>query len=278
MKRQPYLIALLVLFFLVLTSGCSNTKKDWQEAEQLGTVKAYETFLQKHSQGQFADSARQEIEELEWQKTMGIGTVELYETFLQEHSQGQFADRARQEIEELEWQKTISLGTVKAYEMFLQKHPQGQFADSSRHKIEEIEWKKILSINTVEVYDSFMQKYPQSEFNKKAKFNKDILKMVIPKIDHFFIYEGSEVLIFFYDPQDKLIKLKYINSIWEILKSEVSEVKRGKVMIVGSAKAGTKLPVGARVAKGTFTYEGFGTSSIPIAGEGGVVLVIEKEL
>jgi len=185
MKRKSYFSALLVLFILILTTGCSDPKKDWQEAEKLDTIEAYESFLQKHSAGQFADSARQRIEELEWQNATNLGTVEGYETFL--------------------------------------------------------------------------EKYPQGELSEKAKLNRDILELIITKIPSFLVYEESEVLIM-YDPSGELISLKYQNDKWEILRSEVREVKRGSVMIIGRAKAGTEVAPGA------------------YAGEGGLELAIKKEL
>lgn len=222
MERQPYLSALVILFLLVLAAGCSTSEKDWQKAEKLNTIEAYEAFLQKHPQGQLADSARQEIEELEWRRTVSLGTVEAYEAFLQKHSQGQLADSARQEIEELEWQKTMNVGTVEAYEAFLRGHP-------------------------------------QSTLGTTARLNRDVLNIVVNKIDSFFIYEGSEVLIM-YEPSGEVIQLKYINGKWQVLKSEVSEVKRGRVMIIGKAQAGARIGAGAT------------------AGEGGVELAINKEL
>jgi len=95
MKRQLYLNTCLVLFALLLSLGCSNPKQDWQETEKLGTIEAYEKFLQKYPEGQLADGAKRKIEELKWQETTNINTVEAYDKFLQEYPQGEFNEKAK---------------------------------------------------------------------------------------------------------------------------------------------------------------------------------------
>ena len=58
------MISLLVgqLLFLV---GCATPKKDWEKAQRLNTIEAYEEFLQKHPDSEFAYKAKRKIEEID---------------------------------------------------------------------------------------------------------------------------------------------------------------------------------------------------------------------
>ena len=58
------MISLLVgqLLFLV---GCATPKKDWEKAQRLNTIEAYEEFLQKHPFSIFALDAKERIANLE---------------------------------------------------------------------------------------------------------------------------------------------------------------------------------------------------------------------
>lgn len=115
----------------------------------------------------------------------------------------------------------------------------------------------ILVIGLSFVYDFFSEEVKE-EYRRTQE--KVVPQEIIGKIPSYFTYEGSEVLIT-YKPSGEQISLTYKNGKWIIVKSEVGDkFKHGKVMIMGKANAGAKLPGGAR------------------AGDGGIIVAIQTEL
>lgn len=102
------------------------------------------------------------------------------------------------------------------------------------------------------------------DITTKIKYEK--LAMQIPSS---LIYEGSEIIISPESSNKRIIMINR-NSMWRVVEDD--KIKFGKVNIIGKAKSGAKLPAGARVGKGQLIYD---ISGRPIAGEGGITLVIE---
>ena len=55
---------MLTILILIALFGCATTKRDWQEANRLGTIEAYEKFLQNHPDAGEANNARRILTEL----------------------------------------------------------------------------------------------------------------------------------------------------------------------------------------------------------------------
>ena len=119
------MISLLVgqLLFLV---GCATPKKDWEKAQRLNTIEAYEEFLQKHPDSEFAYEAKHKIEELAWERAKEQNTIEAYEEFLQKHPFSIFALDAKERIANLERFKKIFEAAKTSFqlEQLLGKYPE----------------------------------------------------------------------------------------------------------------------------------------------------------
>jgi hypothetical protein len=81
---------------------------------------------------------------LEWKKAKSVDTMLAYEKFLHKHPQGDFADKARLLVEAMslklpEWEKALKTNTIKSFRKFLKKHPDSPFADKARGKIVDLE-------------------------------------------------------------------------------------------------------------------------------------------
>src|SRR5690606_20923805 len=82
-------------------------KKDWNEAKQTNTIAAYQTYLNTWPKGDYSDTARRTIQQLEadnrgWQTARSSHTKIAYQTYLKNFPQGQFASTARIEIQKFE--------------------------------------------------------------------------------------------------------------------------------------------------------------------------------
>lgn len=83
MGKTDFLINLIILL-LVATAACTSPEKEWQKAQKLDTIEAYEQFC-KTCKGsvQVADALKR-IEGKKWQLTVQTETMESYLAFVNE--------------------------------------------------------------------------------------------------------------------------------------------------------------------------------------------------
>lgn len=108
---------------------------DFYNACDAGTIVAFEAFLEQHPDGEYAEQARQRIEELKlWNAACAINTVDGYKTYLDESAIKLYEREAQAKITLLvvedEWRACFNEGTAEAFEAFVRKHPY------SEHKAE----------------------------------------------------------------------------------------------------------------------------------------------
>jgi cell division septation protein DedD len=84
---------------LTLLSGCSRTQQDWQAAQQAGTPRAYERFVERHSDSELAGVARERIaqltEEAAWRQAARLNTAAAYQGYLAKYPNGSWSQDAR---------------------------------------------------------------------------------------------------------------------------------------------------------------------------------------
>ena len=145
MIKIKWVLAAVMISLLV---GCAITKKDWQRAQRLNTIRAYQEFIKKHPQSRFTFAAQCRMEYLEWQKTKQLDTIEAYLKFISKYPNSEFIHKAEARIEELDWEKAKQINTIKAYRLFLRMHPYSKFTSEAINRIAKIEqenkFKKIL--------------------------------------------------------------------------------------------------------------------------------------
>ena len=129
--------ALLALF------GCANPEADWQKAEMENTEAAYQAFLEKHPDGEWAQRAQTQLDALkdaqDWENAQTADAIEAYNNYLLAHPAGAHMGEARQRITELEqeaaWNAAQQAGTKEALEDFATRFPDAPQADQARSQI-----------------------------------------------------------------------------------------------------------------------------------------------
>lgn len=84
-------VGLLVGLFV----GCATVKGDWEKAQRLNTVEAYQRFLNKHPQSEFSNGAKRHIMEEDWAKAQSLNAEKAYQQFLDKHPQSEFSSKAK---------------------------------------------------------------------------------------------------------------------------------------------------------------------------------------
>jgi len=174
-KQNLILIAIL---FLVIGIGCATTKSDWEKAQRLNTIEAYQEFLRKYPNSEFTSDAKKKMEILEWEKAKQDDTIKAYQEFLRKYPNSEFTSDAKKKIEILEWEKAKQDDTIEAYQEFLKKYPNSEFTSDAKKKMEILEWKKAKQNNTVKAYKKYLSKYPNGSFAKKAKKYLEVLRIL----------------------------------------------------------------------------------------------------
>ncbi|MFO1426635.1 MAG: hypothetical protein U1F11_06600 [Steroidobacteraceae bacterium] len=92
-----------LLLIVALLVACSGVKQDWRSAQAADTLEAYDAFLAKHGDSEFATLAKERVtqltEERDWEIATQSDTTESYQKFLTQHPEGKWSQEARVRIE-----------------------------------------------------------------------------------------------------------------------------------------------------------------------------------
>lgn len=84
-------------------AACSPEAGDWRNAQSADSIEAYDGFIAKYPQSEFAAQARERTkqlaEERDWQAATSADTADAYQQFLSQYPEGKWAQEARVRIE-----------------------------------------------------------------------------------------------------------------------------------------------------------------------------------
>jgi hypothetical protein len=138
MKTSRLLVATALVAVL---ASCSDPEADWQRTAAENTEAAWQAFMEKYPEGEWAQRAQAELDTLadaaDWERARTADVIEAYGDYLLDHPTGAHMGEARQRISELEteaaWTVAAAAGTREALEEFLVRYgdtPQGDQARS----------------------------------------------------------------------------------------------------------------------------------------------------
>jgi len=126
-------ITLRCLFIIAITlalGACATTKREWVEAQQQGTIAAYEQFLDKYPNAEESRFARYELAKLrahkDWSSRKSSDTISFYKEFIAKYPGSEEAISARKRVMQLRadqaWQSAQKVNTAEAFEQFLEDY------------------------------------------------------------------------------------------------------------------------------------------------------------
>lgn len=95
MKKYMYC---LVFIMMLLLTGCSNEKNDWQEAKTENTMQLFEDFIKKYPKSTLIDSAAYQIEKLQYDEVVGHDKLNEYNRFIEQYPNSIFMDSINDKI------------------------------------------------------------------------------------------------------------------------------------------------------------------------------------
>jgi cell division protein FtsN len=96
-------VAVVAMLTLLALAGCARDGQDWRSAQDADTQEAYDAFLAKFPESEFAPKARERaaqlLEERDWAVATQADTPEAYQKFVAAHGDGKWTQEARIRIE-----------------------------------------------------------------------------------------------------------------------------------------------------------------------------------
>ncbi|MCB9352341.1 MAG: hypothetical protein H6573_33340 [Lewinellaceae bacterium] len=90
---------------------------DWTTCQKTGTLTAYEAFLAKYPEGQYAGEAQEQIvllrDEEAWQAAKSQHTINAYLQYRKESPEGQYRDQALEALQQVEEDQSWHLAKRK---------------------------------------------------------------------------------------------------------------------------------------------------------------------
>jgi len=149
-----------------------------------------------------------------WEKTIDTNTIEAYEAFLSEYPDGEYVDSAKEEIDKLSWEIASNKNTIEGYKQYLDQHPNGKYLLEAWEIIENRSWSLAESRNTIESYEGYLEDFPEGRFKNKANnliFIKKIRDAVMEKqgLEEAAVYDWNK------PGPHKLVILKSGELVWD---------------------------------------------------------------
>lgn len=171
MKINIERISLGFMVAAMCVSGCATANRDWQKTDHLGTINAYEVFLNRHSDAEQAPLARQRIAALRcdqaWKRALSLDSISSYEEFLANFPGSRYDTEAKANLRpNKEWEHVSQVRTIAACEDFLKKHPTFKKTSEVKRLITSLEserdWTAAEKANSVDSYLQFIKQYPST--------------------------------------------------------------------------------------------------------------------
>ena len=141
------IIRILSLMFALTLVACDRQGAHWEEAQQEGTITAYEEYVERYPDGPNADQARNRIETLRaeqaWAEAQQRDTMPAYQEFLEAYPDAASADEARDRMQTLErqaaWRDLARSDDIDALQTFANEHADSPEAERARARASELE-------------------------------------------------------------------------------------------------------------------------------------------
>jgi hypothetical protein len=126
-----------------LLAACADPEADWARAAAENTEAAWQAFIEKHPDGEWAQRAQAELDTIkdtqDWENARATDAIEAYNNYLLAHPTGAHMGEARQRIAELEtdaaWSAASTAGTREALEEFLTRYADAPQAEQARAQL-----------------------------------------------------------------------------------------------------------------------------------------------
>ncbi|MBT3209418.1 MAG: hypothetical protein HN704_11420 [Bacteroidetes bacterium] len=225
LNRLRFFVPVILLIFISCT-----TKKEYEKAQSINTIYAYEDFIKKHPKSKYDAEATKTLLELyektEWEKTRSFNTIEAYYEFLSIYPTSYYAKIAKEKILRLEenrdWKAALKSNKIYDFYNFMKNHPKSRFIEDAKRKtntkdpviIEDFEVEKEESELMIEKYMNIYFKDSIVNVKKRSFTNYATIEAYWLRIKELNYREGY--LDFLYNYSNSIFANEAITKIREI--------------------------------------------------------------
>lgn len=185
--RISNLFILTILSLLIFSCGAS---RQFKTATTLGTIQAYEKFIEDYPKSSKAPIAAVQLKSLyenrDWESAKRINSSSAYQNFLSAYPNSLKKNEAKRLLEKAEqeekilaeWNKVQNINTIDAYERFLIQYPGSKYSSNARNAINgfiDKAWREANNQNSIEGYQNFLKTHPNSSYTQQA--NREMNKI-----------------------------------------------------------------------------------------------------
>jgi tRNA A-37 threonylcarbamoyl transferase component Bud32 len=171
--------------------GDAMERADWDAALASNTIKAWESYLDRHATSSRAARARAQLEQLEsaeevdWESAVRSESSDAWRRYLDKHTDSPRSSMARrrlekmhaQEMEERAWSDAVSSNTAASWDLYIAAHGSSARIEEARRlraearsrADEDHAWRTADSKNTVEAWQVYLSTYGNSPRAEQAQ-------------------------------------------------------------------------------------------------------------
>jgi cell division septation protein DedD len=162
-------------------AACSSAESDWTQANQQGTVAAYQAFLAKYPNNPHDADAQQRIATIQddqaWMTAQSANNLPAYQQYLASEPMGTHAKDAQSRITDLQraadWQQASATPTEATLQAFIQKYPNTSEATQAQTQLAQLSY--VVDLGTFHSQDAANQ----AQSKLQDKFAKDLQSVVV---------------------------------------------------------------------------------------------------
>jgi tetratricopeptide (TPR) repeat protein len=136
-------LGVVLIVFAWFLIGKYNDKKNWENVQREGTIKAYQRFLENFSKSNYVKDAEEKLSELmildstQWKKFMIMPSGHTIHEYIDSLSPygGLHLEEAEFIADSIDWVAIRNSGVTAVYEKYLLDHPNSRFNSLVRQKI-----------------------------------------------------------------------------------------------------------------------------------------------
>jgi hypothetical protein len=164
----------------VALSACNIPEHDWNKATAANTLRGYETFLQEHPHGKYADNAQGRIlalrDEQAWSAAQTTNTIAAYNAYLKAWSGGVHVSDVPYQITAVQraaaWKELQNDPSAASLQAFLVVYSQGRESNEARAKLRDF-----YHLQLAEARSAAAAEHKRAELQRK--FGKELSNVAV---------------------------------------------------------------------------------------------------
>lgn len=131
----------------------------FDEARVIGSVEAYEAYVEKFPNALQSSLAKQEIDKLIIENVLASDDLLLLRNFIQTNEDPKYVSQVKMKIEKLMFSQSLERNTVEAYSEYLNEYPEGAYSKLAKQKLNDVLYLKATQSGKITELSKFVKEH-----------------------------------------------------------------------------------------------------------------------